>query len=120
MREKTTAEKRVKNATENSEPHGKTVLTDLEKQLWKIKWVAVGECPKCDKELVRECEVDTAVCTCASAVAVDLTLAAVLPAKLERYFDGLAKQIGCTVDDVFNKLFEVGLANLEKRLEAKI
>lgn len=79
----------------------------------------MGECPKCGKELVREAEVDVAVCTCASVVQVDLTLAAILPAKLERYFDGLAKQCGCTVDDVFNACFEVGLANLEKRLEVK-
>ena len=95
------------------------VKTELLKQLLKVKWIAVGECPQCGKEIIRNGECDMAVCVCQSVVKVDLTLAAILPPKLESYFEDLAKQVGCSVDDIFNKCFEVGLQNLEKRLEVK-
>ena len=106
---------------------------ELKHELTKIKYIAVGTCPKCGKEFVRDAEVDVAVCQCSSVVQVNLTTAAILPPKLERYLEGLAKQLGLTVDDMYNTLVEVGLQNmpewlarrstvlkqLRKRLEAK-
>lgn len=82
------------------------------KQLPKIKWIAVGTCPECRKELIRDGEADTAVCTCKSVVVVKLTIAAILPAKLEKWFEQLAKQYSCTVDNMFNTMMEVGLQNM--------
>lgn len=56
-------------------------------------------------------------------VKVELTAAAILPAKLEKYFDKLARRYGLTTDDVFNACFEVGFDNvpewLAKRSEVK-
>ena len=96
---------------------------NLKKELLKIKWLSVGTCPQCGKELVRDAEADVAVCTCSSAVQVNLTIAAILPAKLERYLEGLAKQLGCTVNEAYNTMVKVGLQNmpewLAKRLEVK-
>lgn len=105
---------------------------NMKKELAKIKYTATGVCAKCGKQFVRDAEVDTAVCTCASAVEVNLTITAILPAKLERYFNDLARRFGCTSDDVYNACFEVGFDNvphllarrstalkqLRKRLEA--
>lgn len=89
---------------------------NMKKELAKIKYTAVGTCSKCGKELVRDAEVDTAVCQCSSVVEVNLTITAILPAKLERYLEGLAKQLGLTVDDMYNTLVEVGLQNMDKWL----
>ena len=89
---------------------------NMKKELTKIKYIAIGKCPKCQKEFVRDAEVDVAVCTCSSAVVVDLTTAAILPPKLERYLEGLAKQLGLTVDDMYNTLVEVGLQNMDEWL----
>jgi hypothetical protein len=89
---------------------------NMKKELAKIKYVSVGTCPKCGKEFVRDCEVDTAVCQCSSVVQVNLTTAAILPAKLEQYLEGLAKQLGLTVDDMYNTLVEVGLQNIDEWL----
>jgi hypothetical protein len=98
----------------DSEQRGKTVLTDLEKELLKIRWLAVGTCPQCGKEVVRDCECDVAVCRCSSVVKVDLTPSLILPPKLSRYFDDLAEKIGCTSDDLLNACFEVGLENFDE------
>jgi hypothetical protein len=106
---------------------------NMKKELAKIKYIAAGTCPKCGKELIRDAEIDTAVCQCSSVVQVNLTMAAILPAKLERYFDELARRFGCTSDEAYNACFEVGFDNvphllarrstalkaLRKRLEAK-
>jgi hypothetical protein len=89
---------------------------ELKHELAKIKYIAVGTCPKCQKELVRDAECDAAVCQCSSVVQVDLTIAAILPPKLERYLEGLAKQLRCTVDDMYNTLVEVGLQNMPEWL----
>lgn len=89
---------------------------ELKKELKKIKWISVGTCPKCGKEFVRDSEVDVAVCTCSSVVQVNLTPAAILPPKLERYFENLAEQNGCTSDDIFNMCLEVGFDNVPELL----
>ena len=121
MDEKITVKKQLKNTvktiqTEASEQHGKEVSTDLKKQLLKIKWIAVGTCPQCGKELIRDAEADVAVCTCKSVIKVKLAIVAELPIKLERYFDKLAKQYGCTSDDAYNACFEVGFDNVPELL----
>jgi hypothetical protein len=93
--------------------------TELEKEVLKIRYVGTGICPQCNKEYVKDGEITHAVCTCKSVVLIKLAPAVILPPKLARYFDDLAKQCGCTADDILNKCFEVGLENLEKRLLAK-
>jgi DNA-directed RNA polymerase subunit RPC12/RpoP len=105
---------------------------ELKHELVKIKYIATGVCPKCGKELIRDAEIDTAVCQCSSVVEVKLTIAAILPARLERYFNDLARRFACTSDEAYNACFEVGFDNvphllarrstalkqLRKRLEA--
>jgi len=93
--------------------------TELEKEVLKIRYVGTGICPHCGKEYVRDGEITHTVCTCKSVVLIKLAPAVILPHKLARYFDQLGERYCCTADDVLNKCFEVGLANLEKRLEVK-
>ena len=92
---------------------------NMKKELAKIRYTATGVCAKCGKEFVRDAEVDTAVCTCASVVEVNLTITAILPASLERYFNELARLYGCTSDDVYNACFEVGFDNVPELLRKR-
>ena len=87
---------------------------ELLKQLTKIKWIAVGTCPQCGKELIRDAECDMAVCNCKSISKVELTPVLILPPKLERLFEGYAKKFDATVDEVFFVMMYLGLKKVKK------
>ena len=92
-----------------------TQTEKLKKELPKIKWISVGTCSNCGKELIRDAEVDVAVCPCKNQpVKVELTMAAILPVKLELFFKSIADKHDCTINDVFSVAMSMGLKKVKK------
>jgi DNA-directed RNA polymerase subunit RPC12/RpoP len=94
-------------------------IEQLAKELPKVKWIAMGVCPQCGKEVMRDEDCTHAVCTCSSVVVVKLTSVIVLPDKLNAYFEALCKRHHISFDDLIELWYEVGLLNLEKALKKR-
>jgi hypothetical protein len=125
--DETLVEKTVQKSTgktiqaKASELHGKTVSQGYVGKLVKI--ISVGECPKCHDIIVRGYPIDTAVCTCESAIEVALEPALVLPSRSYARLSKLAKMANVTVeklvqvllDTYIDELYAKGLVNLVKK-----
>jgi hypothetical protein len=88
-----------------------------------VKIISVGECPKCGKRLIRAYPIDTAVCTCDSAIEVPLDLAFVVSKRVYVRLSNIAKMANVTVerlvevllDTYIDELYQKGLLNLVKK-----
>jgi hypothetical protein len=96
----------------------KNLKKELLKQLPKIKWISVGTCPNCGKELIRDEDVTHAVCACSSVV-VELSPAVILPDKLDAYFQNLSTTYNLPFEDVLALCYQVGFVNLKKALKKR-
>jgi hypothetical protein len=77
----------------------------------KKSGVKLGRCPECGKILVRFSEeIDTAICTCSSAVEVPLTLS--IPRRKYEEAKQLAKESGWSLQKLLDGLME--MAALER------
>ena len=70
----------------------------------KIRYVAVGECPKCGTGFVRPAVCTHAACDCSSVTEVPLHPALILPSRLHKKLQPVAVFAGVSVEDFVNAL----------------
>jgi hypothetical protein len=74
----------------------------------KIKYKAVGECPRCHRQLVRSAECTVAVCSCGNPdpVTVLLSHAVLLPASIYKKWAKIAQLAGVPLDKLVNAVLD--------------
>jgi len=77
----------------------------------KVRFVAVGSCPNCHEEYVRPYPCDAAVCKCRNPepTLVPLEPFLILPKSLYKPYERIAELTRVDVEDLINKVLEVGL-----------
>jgi len=85
-----------------------------------FRYVAYGVCPKCGEPIVRNAEVTTAVCTCASAIKVPLKPSLLFRTNSRLYgkLEKIAKKVNVEVQELADKTFETALNDKAFMVEA--
>ena len=85
----------------------------------KLKYVMMGTCERCGKELVRTADCDVAACDCQSAVEVPLQPFLIVPIRIYNRFQKVADREKVPIESLVNMVLRLALKHVDDTWERR-